>query len=74
MTVTTPSEKMTDAAVTTLLQTAIATGWTREDVEKMTINTCTLDHPAALPLYQKMGFAPVRRQERTRVLAYDRTG
>ncbi len=57
-----------------LLQTAIATGWTREDVEKMTINTCTLDHPAALPLYQKMGFAPVRRQERTRVLAYDRTG
>lgn len=56
-----------------LLQTAIATGWAREAVEKMTINTCTLDHPAALPLYQKMGFAPVHREERTRVLAFDRT-
>lgn len=55
-----------------LLQTAIATGWLGDGVEKMTINTCTFDHPAALPLYQKMGFAPVRREERTRVLAYDR--
>jgi GNAT superfamily N-acetyltransferase len=23
------------------------------------VQTCTLDHPAALPLYQKLGFAPV---------------
>lgn len=54
-----------------LLQTAIATGWAQDGVEKMTINTCTLDHPAALRLYQKMGFTPVSREERTRVLAYD---
>lgn len=55
-----------------LLQTAIATGWTREGVEKMTVNTCTLDHPAALRLYRKMGFAPVGREDRRRVLTFDR--
>ena len=27
--------------------------------EEMTVNTCTLDHPAALPLYQRLGFRPV---------------
>ena len=32
--------------------------------EKITLNTCTLDHPAALPAYQKMGFEPVRQEER----------
>lgn len=34
--------------------------------EKLTVNTCSLDHPRALPLYQKWGFAPVRREERRR--------
>ena len=29
---------------------------------KVTVNTCDLDHPRALPLYQKMGFQPVRRE------------
>lgn len=29
---------------------------------KVTVNTCDLDHPHALPLYQKMGFEPVRRE------------
>jgi len=55
-----------------LLQTAIATGWARDTVEKMTLNTCTFDHPAALQLYQKMGFVPVRTEQKTRSLAYDR--
>lgn len=55
-----------------LLQTAIAMGWERTSVKKMTVNTCTLDHPSALPLYQKMGFVPVEREERSRVLVYDR--
>ncbi|MEJ6393076.1 GNAT family N-acetyltransferase [Gymnodinialimonas sp. 2305UL16-5] len=55
-----------------LLQTAIATGWARESVQKMSVNTCTLDHPRALALYQKMGFEPVRRAERTTVLVHDR--
>lgn len=26
---------------------------------RVTVNTCTLDHPAALPLYQKVGFKPI---------------
>jgi GNAT superfamily N-acetyltransferase len=30
---------------------------------KVTVNTCTLDHPAALPLYQKLGFKPVARED-----------
>jgi GNAT superfamily N-acetyltransferase len=29
---------------------------------KVTVTTCTLDHPAALPLYQKLGFNPVARE------------
>lgn len=29
--------------------------------DRITVNTCTLDHPAALGLYQKVGFRPVRR-------------
>ena len=28
----------------------------------MTVNTNSLDHPRALPLYQKAGFVPVRRE------------
>jgi ribosomal protein S18 acetylase RimI-like enzyme len=30
---------------------------------KITVNTCTLDHKAALPLYQKMGFIPTARED-----------
>ncbi len=55
-----------------LLETAILTGWSGDGVEKMTVNTCTLDHPRALSLYQKLGFSPVEREDRTRVLVYDR--
>ncbi len=46
-----------------LLQTAIHAAWDQPGVEKVTVNTCTLDHPRALPLYQKMGFVPVNRQD-----------
>lgn len=35
-------------------------------IEKLTVNTCTLDHPAALPLYRRTGFAPVRSETRRR--------
>ena len=49
-----------------LLQTAILAGWDREGVEKMTLETCTLDSPRALPLYQRMGFIPVRREGQRR--------
>ena len=56
-----------------MLCSALHQGWDRPGVEKMTVNTCTLDHPAALALYQKWGFHPVRREERSRVLTRPRT-
>ena len=51
-----------------LLRCAILSGWDRPGTEKMTVNTCTLDHPRALRLYQRHGFQAVRREERTRVI------
>ncbi len=53
---------------TYLLRTAILTAWSREGLETLTVNTCTLDHPRALAHYQKNGFTPVRREARTRTL------
>ncbi|WP_417597872.1 GNAT family N-acetyltransferase [Pararhodobacter oceanensis] len=54
-----------------LLQSAIMTGWDREGIQKMTVNTCTLDHPRALAQYQRMGFSPVRTEIHSRVLVKD---
>jgi GNAT superfamily N-acetyltransferase len=37
----------------------------------VTVQTCTLDHPAALPLYQRLGFSPVgQKQEVIRPLPF----
>jgi len=55
-----------------LLETAVQTGWAREGVDRMTVNTCTFDHPRALALYQKLGFTPIAREARRRVLVHDR--
>ncbi len=33
--------------------------------KRVTVQTCTLDHPAALPLYQKLGFQPVAQKNET---------
>ncbi|QPH54480.1 GNAT family N-acetyltransferase [Pontivivens ytuae] len=55
-----------------LLQTAIHMAWDGPGVQKVLVNTCTLDHPAALPLYQKQGFVPVAQEEATRILSADR--
>ena len=44
-----------------LLARAVELAWA-DKPEKVTVNTCTLDHPAALPLYQRHGFQPVRRE------------
>jgi len=40
-----------------LVDWAIDAAWDREP-DRIWIHTCTLDHPAALPLYQKAGFTP----------------
>ena len=49
-----------------LLMEAVHMAWDHE-ITLLTVNTCTLDHPRALPLYQKAGFAPVRREKRRRI-------
>ncbi len=51
---------------------AIHMGWDRAGVQCMTVDTNTLDHPRALALYQKMGFTPVRREDKTRKLTRPR--
>jgi len=56
-----------------LLQSAVLTGWARPGVERLTLHTCTLDHPRALIQYQRAGFVPVRTEERERVLTRDLT-
>ncbi len=47
-----------------LLDSAVQAGWDHEGVTGMSVNTCSLDHPRALRLYQQAGFVPVRREER----------
>jgi GNAT superfamily N-acetyltransferase len=42
------------------LRHAVDTAW-REHPLAMTVNTCTADHPRALPGYLRVGFRPVRR-------------
>ncbi|PQO24650.1 hypothetical protein C2I36_02105 [Rhodobacteraceae bacterium WD3A24] len=54
-----------------LLRTAVLTGWDRPGVTRMTVNTCSLDHPRALVEYQKAGFEVVAQEERSRVLRRD---
>ncbi len=46
-----------------LLGAAISESFSRGAAEIL-VNTCTLDHPAALPLYQRLGFRPIRRESR----------
>ncbi|HVL21101.1 MAG TPA: GNAT family N-acetyltransferase [Amaricoccus sp.] len=58
---------------TFLIQTAVHAAWDRPGVQAVTVNTNSLDHPRALPLYQKAGFVPVRRVTFERVLTRDRT-
>ena len=55
-----------------LIETAVHMAWDREGVRRMTVNTNSLDHPRALPLYQRAGFEPVRRETHSRVLTRDR--
>jgi len=40
------------------LGAAMEAAWSRSP-QRVVVQTCTLDHPAALPLYQKIGFNPV---------------
>jgi hypothetical protein len=42
---------------------ACLNAWARP-IRRLTVNTCTLDHPRALPLYQRIGFNAISREER----------
>ena len=55
-----------------LLGEAVRAAWQREGMARMTVSTNTLDHPRALPLYQRAGFRPVCRRTETRVLTRPR--
>ncbi len=47
-----------------LLSQALAIAWARAP-RRLHVQTCTLDHPRALPLYQKFGFTPFAREDTT---------
>lgn len=51
-----------------LLSNAIQEGFSR-GAPLMRVSTCTLDHPAALAMYQRLGFVPVSRERTTLVLS-----
>ncbi|MEO1312508.1 MAG: GNAT family N-acetyltransferase [Pseudomonadota bacterium] len=57
---------------TYLLRTAVHTAWDRPGVEVLNVETCTLDHPRALALYQKAGFVPFDQSYTTRTLTRPR--
>ncbi len=42
------------------LRAAVDEAW-RARPRLVTVNTCTADHPRALPLYRRVGFTPVRQ-------------
>jgi ribosomal protein S18 acetylase RimI-like enzyme len=46
-----------------LLGAAIDIAWSHVP-EKVTVNTCNLDHPKALTMYQRFGFTPVERVQK----------
>lgn len=53
------------------LGAAISAAWSHGP-RKVIVQTCTLDHPAALPLYQKMGFSPVgQKKEMVRPMSFE---
>lgn len=45
-----------------MMSHALVEAWSRPGVERVTVHTCTLDHPGALPFYIRSGFRPVRQQ------------
>ena len=49
------------------LSTAVQTAWDLPNIRRLTVNTCTLDHRRALPLYQRVGFVPERQVKASRV-------
>ena len=51
-----------------LLRTAVLTAWERPGLQRLKVETCSLDHPRALAVYQQHGFEVVAQETRSRVL------
>ena len=51
-------------------KTAILTAWDKKEITKLKVNTCSLDHKSALPLYQKLGFNPVQFKDTKRLKTF----
>lgn len=47
-----------------LLDWAVEAGWKAAGTTRLTVNTCTFDHPRALLMYQRAGFKPLRQVEK----------
>lgn len=47
------------------LSSIIDIAWQQPGIDRLVVRTCTLDHPSALPLYQKCGFSATRQQTTT---------
>jgi GNAT superfamily N-acetyltransferase len=45
-----------------MMSHALVEAWSRPGVERVTVHTCTLDHPSALRFYMRSGFRPIRQQ------------
>jgi len=45
-----------------MMSHVLVEAWSRPGVERLTVHTCTLDHPRALAFYIRSGFRPVRQQ------------
>ena len=55
-----------------MLKVAVKEGWNRNGTKLLTVNTNSLDHPNALPLYKKIGFMLKNKKKATRVLTKSR--
>jgi GNAT superfamily N-acetyltransferase len=55
------------------LDATVQLAWELYPADRLVVRTCTLDHPAALPLYQKCGFTPTGQQS-TRIQDPRKTG
>ena len=55
-----------------LLKFAVKKSWAAEGVRVLTVNTNSLDHPNALPLYQRVGFKLTKTRNGIRTLSKSR--
>ncbi|MDZ5648691.1 GNAT family N-acetyltransferase [Nitrospirillum sp. BR 11828] len=47
-----------------LLDWGVRRAWVKPGVRRLTVNTCTFDHPSALGLYRRVGFRPIRTEDK----------